>query len=100
MRNQSATTPPCPPPGIAPTVKGVASTDTPDRPAVWSEVRNILYPALRQLGLAQEAATTAAERGADAALVEARLVTLAEAQRWGRPFIGGPAGADTSEGQS
>lgn len=58
------------------------------RPAAWANVRDELYPRLRGRGLTDEAALAAAERGADAAIVEARLITLAEARRWGRPFTG------------
>ncbi len=81
MRPEIATTTPCP---------------SPTRPPVWETIRAELYPALRQLGLAQEAATAAAERGADAAIVEARLITLNEARRWGRPFTGEPVSSSTT----
>ncbi len=65
----------------------------PARPAAWSAIRDELYPALCARGLTAEAAGVAAERGADAAIVEARLVTLAEARRWGRPYDGRPLAA-------
>lgn len=82
MRNESATPSPCPPPA---------------RPACWQEIRDELFLALSNLGLNNEAASAAAERGADAAIVESRLVTLAEARRWGRPYVGAPVDRDEAE---
>lgn len=90
MRDDSATIPPCPPPGAA--VHAFPGDQARSaRPPAWELVREPLYVALRERGLTEAAAFAAAERGADAAIVDARLVTLAEARRWGRPLAGTPA---------